>query len=73
MLRRILVAVVEGIAAWLVCVALGMLLASIGGPGWAAVIGTFLKAYASLIGLLVAIYVFAVGNNGSWVWPGRNP
>lgn len=66
MIRRVVLAVVAGIVAFLVCILLGMLLTSIG-ISWVAAIGAFLEQWAALIGLLVALWHFFSG--GSWTWP----
>jgi hypothetical protein len=71
MLRRVLLAVAFGIGAWLVCIGLGLVLVAIPDPAWVPAIGAFLKTYAGLISLVVAIYVFATDVGAGWNWPGR--
>lgn len=60
MITRIVLAVVVGIVVFLVCTFLGGLLASVA-ISWVAAIGAFLKAWASLLGLLAALWHFFGG------------
>lgn len=60
MLSRIILAVVVGIVAYLVCELVGGLLATTA-IDFAVTIGNFLQKYASLIGLLSALWFFFSG------------
>lgn len=60
MLNRLLIAVVLGVVAGLVCLLVGSLLATIPVP-FVVTVGGFLVTWAWVIGLLVAIYSFATG------------
>lgn len=57
MLRRIVIAIVYGVIAFLICLLVGSLLASVG-ISWVAAIGSFMKEWAALIGLIVAVLNF---------------
>lgn len=60
MLNRIIIAVVLGVVAGLVCLAVGTLLEALHVPP-ATVVGGFLTAWAWVIAVLVGLYVFATG------------
>jgi len=63
MLARIIMAAVAGVVAFLICVFVGGLLATTGVP-IAAFIGGFLKEWATVISILVALaYFFGGGPN----------
>jgi hypothetical protein len=66
MLTRLVIAVVYGIIAALVCILLGTLISSLG-AGPFDTIGYFLSNYAWIIGFLVALLSFF----GNWGIPGR--
>lgn len=61
MLTRIIMAIVVGVFVILVCILLGDLLVSFD-ISWVLAIGSFLKQFANLIGLLAALWTFVVGN-----------
>lgn len=63
MLSRIVLAVVVGVATFLGCVLVGGLLADLE-VSFAVTIGNFLKGYAEVIALLVALFYFFSG--ASW-------
>lgn len=60
MLSRIGIAVVVGVAVFLGCILLGILLVALKAD-FAVTVGNFLKSYASVIGLLAALYRFFTG------------
>lgn len=60
LITRLLWAVAAGVIAWLVCVFFGGFLALTTQP-MLAYLGHFLEQWAVLIGVVVAIYVFASG------------
>lgn len=61
MIQRIVLAIVVGVVVFLGCVLLGGLLATLK-VDFAVTVGTFLKTYASLIGLLAALWHFFAGS-----------
>lgn len=65
MLSRIVLAVVIGVAVTLVCVLVGLLLATITVP-LAITVGNFLKTWSGAIGLLSALWYF-FANGGTHV------
>lgn len=60
MLWRLIAAAIAGAVAWLVCVFIGGLLAMTGIP-IAVYIGNFMKEWAVVISIIVAIWYFASG------------
>lgn len=60
MLTRLVVAVVIGVVAFLVCILLGTVLVGLR-VDVAVAVGSFLKEWASVIAFLVALYQFATG------------
>lgn len=64
MIARIVIAVIVGIVVFLICTFVGGLLASVG-ISWVASTGAFLKAWASLLGLLAALWHFFGGGGFS--------
>lgn len=60
MLSRIILAAIAGVVAFLICVFVGGLLASMGVP-IAAFVGGFLVQWATVISVLVALYYFFSG------------
>jgi hypothetical protein len=64
MLSRLIVSIVYGIIAALVCLLIGLIIASIG-SGPFDTIGHFLSNYAWIIGFLVALLAFF----GGWSFP----
>ena len=70
LLGKAILAAIVGAVAYLVCVFVGGLLASLGIPP-AEFVGKFLKEFAWAIAVLVALWYFFAG--GTWTWPGRTP
>lgn len=64
MLSRLVVAVVYGVVATLVCILLGLILASLK-VSIAVTIGDFLTTWSYVIGVLVALLVFFGGGSFS--------
>lgn len=62
MLGKIVVAVIVGIVVFLACVLIGALLVTTAVP-FVVTIGAFLKTYASLFGLLAALWHFFTGGS----------
>lgn len=60
MLNRVVLSVVAGIAAFLICILIGGLLAALE-VSFAVTVGQFLVRYASLIGSLAALWFFFSG------------
>lgn len=60
MISRLILAVVVGVLTVLVCVLVGSLLITIP-VAFAVTVGTFLKDYSALLGLLAALYYFFSG------------
>lgn len=63
MLSRVVMACVVGIVVFLVCILVGGLLITTAVP-FVVTVGTFLKTYASLLGLLAALAYFFT--NQTW-------
>lgn len=64
MVSRLVMAVVVGIITTLVCVLLGSIFMMFD-INWAAAIGSFLKSFSGLLGLLAALWHFFSGTT----WP----
>ena len=60
MLRRVILAVVVGAVAFLICILVGMLLTATGIP-IAATVGAFLTQWAAAIAILAAVWHFFSG------------
>jgi hypothetical protein len=65
MLVRLILAAIAGAVAWLVCIFVGGLLALTGVP-IAVFVGDFLKQWAIVISILVAIWYFFAGGGFSF-------
>lgn len=66
MLNRVVLAVVVGIVVTLVCVLVGALLITLN-IDLAVTVGTFLKQWSGVIGVLAALWYFFSGTT----WPNR--
>jgi len=66
MVNRIIIALLVGAFAWLLCILGGILFAALGFPPLVA-IGAFLTTYAVIIGCLVAAWYFFTGGGLSLV------
>jgi hypothetical protein len=64
MIARIVLAVVVGVVVFLVCTFVGGLLVTIA-ISWVAAVGSFLVKWASLLGLLAALWRFFGGGGFS--------
>lgn len=64
MLAKIGMSIVVGVAVFLGCMLLGLLLVSLR-VDFAVAVGGFLRQYASVIGLLAALWAFFTGAFGS--------
>lgn len=61
MVSRIVLAIVIGVAVFLGCILLGVLLVALK-VDFAVTVGNFLKQYAGVIGLLAALFHFFTGS-----------
>lgn len=66
MISRLVLACIAGIVAFLICVLVGGLLITTTVP-FVVTVGTFLKTYAGLFGLLTALWYFFSGQS----WPNK--
>lgn len=66
MLSRIVLAIVVGVVVTLVCTLVGSLLMTFS-IGWVTATGAFMKSFASLLGLLAALWWYFSGGT----WPTR--
>lgn len=61
MLSKIILAVIAGVVAYIVCMVLGTVLIALSVPV-AVTVGALLKGFAGLVSVLVFLYYIAVGN-----------
>lgn len=67
---RVILAIVVGAIAWLLCMFIGGLLATLAIPP-IVFVGHFLKDWGYVIGVLVGLWFFFAG--GGFTWPPRTP
>ncbi len=67
MLSKLVIACVVGIVVFLACILVGGLLVTTTVP-FVVTVGTFLKTYAGLLGLLAALFHYFAGGS---TWPTR--